>query len=349
MLCIFVMNLYGKDFLGVKINIEREGNKMEDKKYSCYIGRWQPFHNGHDYIVRQALDAGKSVWIAIRDTPITELDPYTAQERLEMISAYYSEDDVVVTVVPDIESVNIGRKVGYDVNRYDAPDDVEGISATQIRDMMAKGDVAWKQKVPKLIADYLISKGNISLADKQGVVIWLTGLSGAGKSTVANAMLPVLSSNGLGVKILDGDEVRKNLTADLGFSKEDRSENIKRISYVAKTIADVGGVAVVAAISPYEEDRESARKLIGEDRFFEVHADCHLDTLIKRDVKGLYAKAIAGDIPNFTGISDPYEAPKNPDCTIDSGCMSIQESVDRVVQCLKSFLGKPKQEYMFYI
>lgn len=285
---------------------------MDNKKYYAFLGRFQPYHNGHDYIVRQALDAGKSVWIAIRDTPITEHDPYTAQERLEMISAHYKDEDVVITIVPDIESVNIGRKVGYDVNRYDSTGDIEGISATQIRDMMLSGDIAWKSQVPKIIADYLISKGNISLAENQGIVLWFTGLSGAGKSTLANALLPILSSNGLGVKILDGDEVRRNLTADLGFSKEDRSENIKRISFVAKIIADVGGVAVCAAISPYKEDRDKARDLIGKERFFEIFADCHIDTLIKRDVKGLYAKAIAGEISNFTGISDPYEKPDNP-------------------------------------
>ena len=319
-----------------------------NKKYSLFIGRFQPFHNGHDYIVKQALAGGKSVWIAIRDTPITDGDPYTAQERLEMISAHYTDQDVVVTIVPDIESVNIGRKVGYDVNRYDAPEDIEGISATQIRDLMSKGDSTWKEKVPKMVADYLISKGDVVEADKQGVVIWFTGLSGAGKSTVANALLPVLSNKGRGVKILDGDEVRRNLTADLGFSKADRTENIKRISFVAKTIADVGGIAIVAAISPYAEDREKARQLIGEDRFFEVHADCHLDTLIKRDVKGLYAKAISGEIPNFTGISDPYEAPVNSQCRIDSGSMSIQDSVDRVLYNLGIFLGE-SSESMFYI
>lgn len=318
------------------------------KKYSLFIGRWQPLHYGHDYIIRQALDEGKSVWIAIRDTPITEWDPYTAQERLEMISAHYADDDVVVTIVPDIESVNIGRKVGYDVNRYDAPEDIEGISATQIRDLMSKGDATWKEKVPKMVADYLISKGDIVEAEEQGVVIWFTGLSGAGKSTVANALLPVLANKGRGVKILDGDEVRRNLTADLGFSKEDRSENIKRISFVAKTIADVGGIAIVAAISPYTEDREKARQLIGADRFFEVHADCHLDTLIERDVKGLYSKAISGEIPNFTGISDPYEAPDNSQCRIDSGSMSIQDSVDRVLYNLEIFLGK-SAEPMFHI
>lgn len=312
----------------------------KNKKFNVFFGRWQPYHNGHDYIVRQALDAGKSVWIAIRDTPITEWDPYTAQERLEMISAHYKNDDVVVSVVPDIESVNIGRKVGYDVNRYDAPEDIEGISATQIRKMMSSGDSTWKNKVPKLIADYLISKGNLSLAAEQGVVIWFTGLSGAGKSTLANILLPILAKNGKGVKILDGDEVRRNLTSDLGFSKEDRSENIKRISFVAKTIADVGGVAICAAISPYKDDREKARELIGENRFFEIYADCHIDTLIERDVKGLYKKAIDGEIPNFTGISDPYEAPENPHCRVDSGYMTVQASIHEILITMEEFLQK---------
>lgn len=322
---------------------------FEDKKYSAFFGRFSPFHNGHDYIIKQALNAGKSVWIAIRNTPITEGDPYTAQERLEMISAYYKDDDVIVTIVPDIESVNIGRKVGYNVNRYDAPEDIEGISATQIRKLMSAGDTAWKDKVPKIIADYLISKGNISLATEQGIVIWFTGLSGAGKSTLANALLPILSSKGIGVKILDGDEVRKNLTADLDFSKEGRSENIKRISFVAKTIADVGGVAICAAISPYEEDREKARNLIGKDRFFEVFTDCHIKTLIERDVKGLYKKAMDGEILNFTGISDPYEPPKNPHCKVNSGYMSVQESIAEILKELELFLDKPKEEIMFYI
>jgi adenylylsulfate kinase len=319
------------------------------KKYSLFIGRWQPFHNGHDHIVRQALSEGKSVWIAIRDTPITEWDPYTAQERLEMISAHYSEEDVVVTIVPDIESVNIGRKVGYDVNRYDAPEDIEGISATQIRDLMSKGDVTWKEKVPKLVADFLISKGDLNMPSKKGLVIWFTGLSGSGKSTISNILAPAVRDAGKPVKILDGDEVRENLTSDLGFSKEDRAENIKRISYVAKSIADCCGVAIVAAISPYKADRDRAKELIGADRFFEVFMHCHIDTLIERDVKGLYAKAISGEIPNFTGISDPYECPERPHCIINSGTQKIEESLNIVKDSLNTFLKDNEKEIMYYI
>lgn len=313
---------------------------MESKKYSLFLGRFQPFHLGHDYIIKQELNKGRPVLIACRDTPITEWDPYSAEERVQMISEHYKDEDVKVIVIPDIQSVNIGRKVGYEVNRYDAPGDIEGISATQIREMMGEGNHDWKNKVPKAIADFLISKGNLEEPSHEGLVIWFTGLSGSGKSTLATKIKPLLSKQGHKVKILDGDEVRQNLTSDLGFSREDRAENIKRISYVAKSIADCGGVAICAAISPYEEDREKARKLIGEDRFFEVWSNCSLDILKERDVKGLYKKAIAGEIKGFTGISDPYEPPKNPHCILDSGSMRIDESISILMSSLDNFWDK---------
>jgi adenylylsulfate kinase len=312
----------------------------KDKKYSLFIGRFQPYHRGHDHIVRQALNRGKSVCIAIRDTPITEWDPYTCAERREMIEEHYENEDVQVIVIPDIESVNVGRKVGYEVIKYDVPENIEGISATQIRQMMADGNEEWKTKVPKAVADFLISRENTEQSDG-GVVLWFTGLSGAGKSTLANRLLGVLKSRDKNVKLLDGDEVRKNLTSDLGFSKVDRSENIKRIGYVAKTIADCNGIAMVAAISPYKEDREKAKKLIGEDRFFEIFMHCDIEILKKRDVKGLYAKAISGEIPNFTGISDPYECPHRPDCIINSGTEDIEDSINTLIEKINErFIGK---------
>lgn len=309
----------------------------KSKKYSLFIGRFEPFHQGHDYIIRQALDQDKSVCIALRNTPITEWDPYTVEERREMIEEHYKDEDVVVIEIPDIESVNIGRKVGYEVIRYDAPEHVEGISATQIREMIAEGNEEWKTKVPKAVADFLISREN-SKPGKKGRVVWFTGLSGSGKSTLANQLEgAIIKQKGNNVKLLDGDEVRKNLTSDLGFSKEDRSENIKRISYVAKAIADCNGTAIVAAISPYEEDRLKAKELIGENRFFQVYVRCDIDTLIERDVKGLYKKAIAGEIPNFTGISDPYEEPEFNNCTIDTNLLTQQECFDIIIERLNNW------------
>ena len=165
---------------------------------------------------------------------------------------------------------------------------------------------------------------------RNGLVILFTGLCGAGKSTISDILAPAIDETGWHVEILDGDEIRKNITSDLGFSKEDRSENIKRISYVAKIVADCYCVAIVAAISPYKADREKAKELIGEDRFFEVFVECDINVLIERDVKGLYKKALSGEIKNFTGISDPYEVPERPNCIINSGIQTIEESVEIV-------------------
>lgn len=301
---------------------------IENKKYALYIGRFSPFHLGHDYIIRKKLDEGKSVLIACRDTLISEQDPYSAEERVQMISEHYKDDDVKVIVMPDIESVNIGRKVGYDINRYDSPENIEGISATQIRQMMDDNNNDWKNKVPKAIADFLTNKKN---ASPEGLVIWFTGLSGSGKSTLAQSIKPHLERTGKKVKILDGDEIRKNLTSDLGFSREDRAENIKRISYVAKSIADCDGIAICAAISPYEEDRQKAKEFIGENRFFSIYTKCDIETLKERDTKGLYKKAINGEIKNFTGISDPYEEPLDANCIVYSGLMTIEESVSFIL------------------
>ena len=123
---------------------------------------------------------------------------------------------------------------------------------------------------------------------------------------------------------------------------KDRSENIKRISYVAKSIADCCGIVIVAVISPYDEDRQRAKELIGENRFFEIFVECHIDTLKERDVKGLYTKALSGEIKNFTGISDSYEIPENPNCVINTGILSIKESLDKIKNDLNLFLGKKK-------
>jgi len=293
-------------------------------KYALFIGRWQPFHNGHQHIIQQALDAGKKVAIACRKTPVTESDPYTVEERIEMISNVYRGKPVIVIPIPDIESVNIGRNVGYEVIRYDAPEDIEGISATQIRDMMQKGDSSWKERVPREIAKYI--------GAPSGEVIWMTGWSGAGKSTIAASLKGMLEIDGRKVKILDGDEVRTFLTSDLGFSRHDRDENIKRISYAAKCIADVGGTAIVAAISPYREAREAARRTIGPERFIEVFVKADLDTLVRRDPKGLYKRAMAGEIKGFTGISDPYEEPERPDVVIDTAKdRDVTESVSKIL------------------
>ena len=169
---------------------------------------------------------------------------------------------------------------------------------------------------------------------EQGFTIWLTGLSGAGKSTVARRLETALRAQGKRVEVLDGDEVREHLSKGLGFSKEDRDTNIRRIAYVAKLITRNGGVAITAAISPYRGTRDEARQQIGA--FVEVFVRCPLDELVRRDVKGLYAKALRGEIGQFTGVSDPYEEPLAPDVTLNTNTEQPDESVAAVLAYLES-------------
>jgi sulfate adenylyltransferase/3'-phosphoadenosine 5'-phosphosulfate synthase len=167
-----------------------------------------------------------------------------------------------------------------------------------------------------------------------GFTIWLTGLSGAGKSTLAHSLETALRERQRHVEILDGDEVRENLSKGLGFSKEDRDTNIRRIAYVARLISRSGGVAITAAISPYREIRDEARGNIG--RFVEVYVRCPLDVLVQRDVKGLYAKALRGEIKQFTGVSDPYEEPLAPEVIVDSSVETPEQSTVKVLNALES-------------
>ncbi len=167
-----------------------------------------------------------------------------------------------------------------------------------------------------------------------GFTIWLTGLSGAGKSTLAHSLNDALRERQRHVEILDGDEVRENLSKGLGFSKEDRDTNIRRIAYVAKLVSRSGGVAITAAISPYRSIRDEARVNIG--RFVEVFVRCPLDVLIQRDTKGLYARALRGEIPQFTGVSDPYEEPLAPEVVVDTDVEDIAESTQKVLRTLES-------------
>lgn len=165
-------------------------------------------------------------------------------------------------------------------------------------------------------------------------VLWFTGLSGSGKSTVANATEKILHEMGLQTYILDGDNVRMGLNKDLGFSAKDRTENIRRITEVAKLFADAGTIVLTAFISPYRADRENARKVISNNDFIEVFIKADLSVCENRDPKGLYKKARAGEIKGFTGIDAPYEAPENPELVIDTNKYNIEASAQIVVDYL---------------
>jgi adenylylsulfate kinase len=169
-----------------------------------------------------------------------------------------------------------------------------------------------------------------------GFILWFTGLSGAGKSTLAGEVRRVLEAT-RPVEVLDGDEVRTFLSRGLGFSKPDREENIRRIGYVARVLARHRVAVITAAISPYRESRDEVRRLAAEQRipFVEVYAQARLESLVQRDVKGLYKKALAGEIQNFTGISDPYEPPESPEVLLRTDSEAVKESVARILEALR--------------
>ena len=167
----------------------------------------------------------------------------------------------------------------------------------------------------------------------EGFTLWFTGLSGAGKTTISDRVERALRARGVPVEVLDGDVVRTNLSKGLGFSKEDRDENIRRIGFVAHLLTRNGVAVIVAAISPYREIRDEVRSRIG--RFVEVYVECPIETLVERDVKGLYKKALAGEIANFTGVSDPYEAPLNPEVVVRTDREAVEESAERVLAALE--------------
>ena len=169
---------------------------------------------------------------------------------------------------------------------------------------------------------------------QKGVVIWFTGLSGSGKSTLAQAVEKRLFENGNLCYLLDGDNVRHGLNKNLGFSPEDRAENIRRIGEVGKLFADAGLVTMTAFISPYRADRQTARELVKSGEFIEVYTKVPLDVAEQRDPKGLYKKARAGEIKEFTGISAPYEEPENPELVIDTSELTLEESADKVITYL---------------
>ncbi len=171
---------------------------------------------------------------------------------------------------------------------------------------------------------------------KKGFVLWLTGLSGSGKSTLSNRIVERLRESDLPMELFDGDVIRTNLSKGLGFSKEDRNTNIRRIGFVVRLLARHGVVAIVAAISPYAAIRAELRELVEADGagYFEVFMKCPLEVLIERDVKGLYKKALAGEIQNFTGVSDPYEEPENPEAVVESDKDTVDAGVDRVLEAL---------------
>ena len=169
----------------------------------------------------------------------------------------------------------------------------------------------------------------------KSVVVWFTGLSGSGKSTLSHSVEEKLHNLGCRTFVLDGDNVRHGLSSNLSFNNDDRKENVRRIGEVAKLMMDAGVITMTAFISPFREDRDLVRKLLPQDDFIEIYCKASLETCESRDIKGLYKRARAGEIKNYTGIDSPYEAPNNPELIIDTEHESLEESVSKVIDFLK--------------
>ena len=172
------------------------------------------------------------------------------------------------------------------------------------------------------------------IKNQKACVFWMTGLSGAGKSTIANALEQRLHEMGKHTYLLDGDNVRHGLSQDLGFTEGDRVENLRRIAEVSKLMVDAGLIVISAFISPFKSERDAARAIFNEDEFFEVFIDAPLEVVEQRDTKGLYKRARAGEVKHFTGISSPYEAPQSPEIHLHTDLDSVEQSIDHIIQSI---------------
>ena len=253
--------------------------------------------------------------------------PYDAQD---LVRRY--EDEIGVKMVPFSELVYLPEEDRYEETSKLKPDTkTANISGTQVREQyLGKGQLlpAWftRPETAEILAEAYPPR------HRQGLCIWLTGLSGSGKSTTAAVLSVLLLEAGRQVTELDGDVVRTHLSKGFGFSREDRDTNILRIGFVASEIARHGGTVMCAAVSPYRSTRDSVRAMMDEDQFIEVYVDTPLSVCEERDVKGMYAKARRGEIKEFTGISDPYEAPLNPEITLDTVGHSPEENARRIMR-----------------
>ena len=255
--------------------------------------------------------------------------PYDAQEFLQQYG-----DELGVGMVPFRELVYLPDEARYEeVSKIPDGTRTASISGTQVRDeFLSQGRTLpeWftRPEVAEILADTYPPRY------RQGVCLWFTGLSGSGKSTTADALTVLLLEGGRQVTVLDGDVVRTHLSKGLGFSKEDRDTNIRRIGFVAAEVVRHGGTAICAAVSPYRATRDAVRAMVGGDNFVEIFVDTALEVCEDRDIKGMYAKARRGEIKDFTGIDDPYEPPLNPEITLDTVAHTPEDNARAILQDL---------------
>ncbi|MBN1965491.1 MAG: bifunctional sulfate adenylyltransferase/adenylylsulfate kinase [Anaerolineae bacterium] len=267
--------------------------------------------------------------------------PYDAQE---LVTQY--EDEIGVKMVPFRMVVYLPEEDRYEeVDKIDKGVKTAAISGTQVREEYLNNGKTLPEWFTRPEVAEILSE-SYPPRHRQGTCIWFTGLSGAGKSTIADVLTVRLLEHGRNVTVLDGDVVRTHLSKGLGFSKEDRDINIRRIGFVAAELVRHGGVVIGAAISPYRATRQDVRNMVGAENFVEVFVDTPLEVCEGRDTKGLYAKARRGEIKGFTGIDDPYEPPLNPEVTVDTTAFTPEECASQILQYLvkEGFVKAPELE-----
>ena len=255
--------------------------------------------------------------------------PYDAQE---LVSQY--ADELGVKMVPFSQLVYLPDEARYEeISKVPSQVRTADISGTQVREEYLNNGRQLPHWFTRPEVAEILSE-SYPPRHKQGLCIWFTGLNGAGKSTTAEVLTQLLLEHGRQVTVLDGDVVRTHLSKGLGFSKEDRDINIRRIGFVAAEIARHGGTVICAAVSPYRATRNDVRNMVGKDHYVEVFVDTPLELCEARDLKGMYAKARRGEITGFTGIDDPYEPPKHPEIVLDTVSRSAEENARQVMDYL---------------
>ena len=295
-------------------------NKLET---ALIIGRWQPWHEGHRELFKAALKRAERVAIGVRTTTnIDNKNPFSFDEVKKFIDDDLKkefEGKYTIIELPNITNVIYGRDVGYNVEKINFEKDIEDISATEKRKSMNITPVSHD----------VLSLEREKRNNHKGCVIWLTGLSGSGKTTIARALERQLFDQGNNIYMLDGDNLRSGLNSNLGFSFEDRKENVRRIGEVAALFARAGFIVITAFISPFAEDRKKALAAFKENSY-EIYLSASIDICEKRDPKGLYKKARLGEIKDFTGIDSPYEIPTKPALILNTDKETEEVSINKL-------------------
>jgi len=287
------------------------------------IGRWQPWHEGHRELFKAALKRAERVAIGVRTTTnIDNKNPFSFDEVKKFIDDDLKkefEGKYTIIELPNITNVIYGRDVGYNVEKINFEKDIEDISATEKRKSMNITPVSHD----------VLSLEREKRNNHKGCVIWLTGLSGSGKTTIARALERQFFDQGNTIYMLDGDNLRSGLNSNLGFSFEDRKENVRRIGEVAALFARAGFIVITAFISPFAEDRKKALAAF-KDNSYEIYLSASIDVCEKRDPKGLYKKARLGEIKDFTGIDSPYEIPTKPALILNTDKETKEVSINKL-------------------